>query len=67
MVKQHFDGQNIAVLDWPGNSPDINQTDDWQPHMKDKVVGGNTSSVPGLITAQNLVDTDGQWLPSFPG
>jgi transposase len=39
---------NIAVLDWPGNSPDLNPIENMWNYMKNKLQGRDTGSIPKL-------------------
>lgn len=47
-VKAYLSGQNIPILDWPGNSPDLNPIENAWNYIKDKLATTNTSSIPRL-------------------
>ena len=47
-VMKWLEEHDIRVLDWPGNSPDLNPIENRLNIMKGKLNGCNTSSVPRL-------------------
>ena len=46
---------NIAVLDWPGNSPDLNPIENAWAKIKNELEDKDTSSVPCLKEALSLL------------
>jgi transposase len=48
-VMKWLEDNNIPVLKWPGNSPDLNPIENAWNLMKDKLAEKNTISVPRLI------------------
>uniref|UniRef100_A0A0P4WEJ0 Tc1-like transposase DDE domain-containing protein n=1 Tax=Scylla olivacea TaxID=85551 RepID=A0A0P4WEJ0_SCYOL len=54
-VKKWLNDQKINMLDWPGNSPDLNPLDNWWNTMKNQFATHNTSSVPHLIQGINNI------------
>ena len=51
MVSGYLKKKQVAVLDWPGNSPDLNPTENLWSYMKNKVAEKQPSSARELVTA----------------
>ena len=49
VVKKFFIDNNINIIDWPGNSPDINPIENLWASLKRQLQNENTSSVPHVI------------------
>ena len=47
----NFLKKKVKILDWPGNSPDLNPIENLWTVMKDKVVKKQPSSLPDLCRA----------------
>ena len=51
VVKKWFADNNIEVLDWPPQSPDLNPIENMWSFMKKNLEDYNTSSIPKLKQA----------------
>jgi hypothetical protein len=47
-IKDVLGGQPFQILDWPGNSPDLNQVENMK-YMEEKLKDKKISSAPKLI------------------
>jgi len=59
IVTDYLASQNIQVLEWPGNSPDLNPIENLWSTMKDKVAERQPSSQGDLVTVIKQVWTMG--------
>jgi transposase len=50
-IKAFLAQQDFQVIDWPGNSPDLNPIENCWNHLKNMLKKKDTSSVPKLISA----------------
>lgn len=57
LVKSYLQEKNVAVLDWPGNSPDLNPIENLWQVMKNKVADQHPPSIESLKTAIKIVWT----------
>jgi transposase len=48
-IKAFLSEQNFQVMDWPGNSPDLNPIENCRNYMKEKLKSKDTWSLPTLI------------------
>jgi transposase len=48
-IKDFLSVQNFQVMDWPGNSPDLNPIENCWNYMKEKLKCKDTGSLPKLI------------------
>jgi hypothetical protein len=51
MIKSFLKDQPFEVMDWPGNSPDLNPIENCWNHMKNKLKDVDISSLPKLKDA----------------
>ena len=51
LVSQYLSKENVTVLEWPGNSPDLNPIENLWNNLKDKVAQRQPSSTQALIQA----------------
>jgi hypothetical protein len=51
----------FKIMDWPGNSPDLNPIENCWAFMKSKLKASNITSLPGLIEAIKLM-----WVRELP-
>jgi CRISPR/Cas system-associated protein Cas7 (RAMP superfamily) len=47
-VKECLQAKEVEVMDWPGNSPDLNPIENVWKHMKNKLKKRTITSVPVL-------------------
>ncbi len=50
-IKAFLAQQDFQVIDWPGNSPDLNPIENCWNHLKNMLKKKDTSSVPKLFSA----------------
>ena len=50
-VSQWLKDRHVGVLDWPGNSPDLNPIENMWNYMKNDLQTCDTGSIPKLTTA----------------
>lgn len=58
-IKNFLKEQPFEVIDWPGNSPDLNPIENAWNFMKEEVKRQDTSSVPKLVEALKKLWTTG--------
>jgi hypothetical protein len=51
LKKKFLDQQEFEIMDWPGNSPDLNPIENCWNHMKNKMKDVDISSLPKLKNA----------------
>ena len=51
VVSEYLRKSNVEVLDWPGNSPDLNPIKNLSSYMKNKVAEKQPSNTKQLLTA----------------
>ena len=56
-VKSFLREKNVDILDWPGNSPDLNPIENLWHVMKNKVADQHPTSMESLKTAIKIVQT----------
>ncbi len=50
-IKAFLVYQNLQVIDWPGNSSDLNTIENWSNHIKNLLKNKDISLVPKLKAA----------------
>ena len=55
VISDYFTKSKVAVLDWPGNSPDFNPIENLWSYIKNKMAEKQTSSATELVTAKKEV------------
>jgi hypothetical protein len=50
-IKDILAEQHFLVIDWPGNSPDLNPIENWWNHLKNLLKKKDVSSIPKLTAA----------------
>ncbi len=58
-IKKFIDDKPFEVIDWPGNSPDLNPIENCRNFMKEKLKTKDTGSVPKLIQEIKMLWTTG--------
>jgi transposase len=58
-IKDYLKDKPFEVIDWPGNSPDLNPIENMWNFMKNQLKKVDTNSVPKLITEIKLLWTTG--------
>jgi transposase len=56
-VKNFLEDKPVEVIDWPGNSPDLNPIENCWNYMKEKLKSKDTGSLPKLINEIKLLWT----------
>ena len=51
LVKQWFNEENVTVMNWPAQSPDLNPLENLWDHLKSFVKKKNPHNVKGLWTS----------------
>jgi hypothetical protein len=67
-IKEFLGTQSFQIIDWPGNSPDLNPIDNCWNFMKDQLRGKDIGSLPKLINKIKVLWTTGpqQGVPENP-
>ena len=61
IVTDFFRANKVTLLEWPGNSPDLNLIENLWAVLKDEVAGKHPSNIPALIEAIELI-----WIREIP-